>query len=268
MILRIFRSIRRLSLVLLFLSGYQNVFSQDAYMNMMDTNARGLFNSFIGVRLFASDFAATNINQDLQFKYTSNNLGYKYTFQHDLNVTGLNNFFNLGLGMNENYGKHLSITFFNASIGTIQHTWNWNIGTGAGYFVSLNKAQTMRLDASLDIYFESISYNFGDYYDTTNLGFIINQVNVGTSLRNVKYVNTVWSLSPGIEFLYRRSTFDYFAGAYFNYVFGYHEKINFYQTSIPVSYAIYDHNGNYISKDITNLGNYIIQIGIMREFGL
>ena len=253
---------------MVFITGCQTVFSQDAYMNMMDTNAHGLFNNFLGVKLFAADFAATNLNEDLQFQYTSNNLGYKYTFQHDLNVKGLTNFYNLGLGMDENYGKHLSINYFNASIGTIQHTWNWNIGAGVGYFVSLNQAQTMRLNASVNIYFESITYSLGNYYDTTNLGFIVDQVNVGTSLTNVKYVNTVWSVSPGLEFLYRGSTLDFFAGVYYNYVFAYHEKINFYNASVPVSYAIYDHNGNYISKDIANLGNYIIQIGIIREFGL
>jgi hypothetical protein len=258
---------RSAGFVLLFLGACQSAFPQDAYMNV-DTNGHGLFNNFIGIKLFAADFAATSVNQDLQFNYVSKNpVGYNFAFKHDMNVTGLDNFFNLGLGLEENYGKHLSITYFNTSIGTIQHTWNWNVGVGAGYFVNLNKAQNMRLNASLKIYFESITYSFGDYFDTTGLGFVVDQVNVGTSIKNVKYVNIAWTLSPGLEFLYRRSSIDYFAGVYYSYVFAYHEKINFYNASVPVSYAIYDRSGNYVSRNIINQGNYIIQIGIVKEFG-
>ena len=56
-----------------------------------------------------------------------------------MNVTGLNSFYNIGLGMDENLGKHLSINFFNTSLGYMQNIWDWNVGIGAGYFVSLNK---------------------------------------------------------------------------------------------------------------------------------
>lgn len=271
MIPTVFKFIRKSVVVLLFISGTQQASSQDAYMNTMDTNTHGLFNSFIGIKLFAAGFGAKSLNQDLQFQYTSNNLGYQYTFKHDMNVSRINNFYNIGLGLMENYRKHLSITFFNASIGTIQHMWEWNAGAGVGYFVSLNKLQTMRLNATVDLYYQDISYNFGDYYDTTNLGFIVNQVNVGISLQNVRYVNSIWTLSPGIEYYYRRSNIDYFAGVYFNYVFSYREKVNFYSASTSVSEAIYYPNTNPpvpISKDVVNLGNYIIQIGIVREFGL
>lgn len=126
----------------------------------------------------------------------------------------------------------------------------------------------MRLNASVKIYYQNITYSFGNYYDTTGLGFVVDQTNVGTSLKNVKYVNSAWTVSPGVEFLYRRFSIDYFAGVYYNYVFAYHEDINFYNASIPVSYAIYDRNGNYVSRGITNPGNYIIQVGIVKEFGL
>lgn len=237
-------------------------------MNIMDTNSNGLFKNFVGIKLFAADFGATSINQDLQFQYISNNLGAVNKFQHDMNVKGINNFFNLGLGAEENLGKHLSINFFNASIGYIQNTWNWNAGAGAGYFISLNKKQNMRLNASLNVYFENITYGFGDYYDSTQLGFIVNGINIGSSVKNVKYVNTIWSLTPGIEFLYRRSNIDYYAGIYYNYVFSYHEKVNFYNSSLPVSYAIYYKNGDYVGGNIVNLNKYIIQIGVIREFGL
>ena len=252
----------------LFIIGYVNCFGQDAYMNLADTNSNGLFRNFIGIKLFAADFGATSLNQDLQFQYTSNNTGAVYNFKHDMNVTGLKGFYNLGLGLEENLGKHLVLNFFNASIGTIQHMWDWNVGAGAGYFVSLNKQHSMRLNATVNVYYECITYGFGDYYDTTGLGFLVDGYNVGTTIKNVKYVNSIWTVSPGIELLYRRSNIDYFAGVYYNYVFSYHEEVNFYEHSIPVSYAIYYPNGAYVPKDIANLGNYIIQIGIVREFGL
>jgi hypothetical protein len=237
-------------------------------MNMMDTAKGGLFKNFVGIKLFATGIGATSVNQDLLFQYTSNNLGYIYQFQHDMNVSNLNSFYNLGLGLNENIGKHLSITYFNTSLGYIQNTWDWNIGVGAGYFVSLNKDQSMRLTASMNLYFTSLTYNLGSYYDGTGLGFIVDGVNVGTAVKNVKYVNDIWSLSPGVEFTYRRPVLDYFAGIYYNYVFTYHEKVSFSIHSIPVSDAIYYQNMTPVSKDIMNLGSYLIQVGIIREFGI
>ena len=126
----------------------------------------------------------------------------------------------------------------------------------------------MRLNASMNIYFESLTYNFGSYYDSTQLGFLVDGVNVGTAVKGVKYVNDIWSLTPGLEFVYRRPSIDFFAGAYYNYVFSYHEKINFNVHSIPVSDAIYYQNETPVSRSVVNLGKYTIQVGIIREFGL
>jgi len=164
--------------------------------------------------------------------------------------------------------KILSITFFNTSIGYTKDIWDWNVGVGAGYFVSFDKKQTMRLTASMNVYFESLTAALGAAYDTTQLGFIVNGVNVGPTIRNVKYVNNIWSLTPGLEFTYRRPSIDFFIGAYYNYVFAYSEKINFYRASEPVSQTIYYQNNTSVSKDVVNLGKYIIQIGIIREFGI
>jgi len=264
---------RGLGLILIFMFITGTGFSQEAYMNLADTTAKGLFKNFVGIKLFVADFAATSANKDLQLYYVSNNVGDVYTFQHDMNVTGLKNFYNLGIGTEENLGKHLSINF-NTSLGYMQNMWDWNIGGGAGYFVSLNKSHSLRLNACLNFYFETITYSFGTHYDTNGLGFIVNGENIGISIKNLKYVNSIWSLSPGIELLYRRPSFDYFVGVYYNYVFTYHEKVNFYQTSVPVSQAIYYQNTNSsaplvpVSGNITNLGKYIIQVGIIREFGL
>jgi hypothetical protein len=255
-------------LVLLFISGYYNCFSQDAYMNLADTGKSGLFKNFLGVKIFAADFGATSLNQDLKFKYVSYNPIAAYTFQHDMNVKGINNFFDGGLGLEENLGKHLSINFFNTSIGYMDNAWDWNIGAGVGYFVSLDKQQTMRLNASLNVYFQSITYSFGNYYDSTGYGFVVDGVNVGTSIKNVKYVNTLWTLSPGIEFLYRRPSIDFFAGVYYNYTFSSIEKVNFYEHKIPISYAIFDESGNPVSQNAISLNKYFIQVGIIREFGL
>jgi hypothetical protein len=72
-----------------------------------------------------------------------------------------------------------------------------------------------------------------------------------------------------MEFIYRSPNIDFFAGIYYNYVFSYHEKINFYKTNTPISEAIYYPNSSTpVSRDATNLGKYIIQIGIIREFGI
>lgn len=259
---------KKAGLLLIIMANSYLCFSQDAYINMLDTAKSDLFKSFIGIKFFATDIAATSLNQDLQFEYTSNNLGNIYQFQHDVNVTGLSNFYNLGLGLEENLGKHFSINFFNTSIGYMQNMWDWNINIGAGYFVSLNKAQTFRLNASLNVSFESITYGLGSDYDATQLGFIVNGINVGTSITDVKYVNDIWSLSPGLELLYRRTGIDYFAGIYYNYVFSYHEEVNFYKATEPVSQTIYYQNSTPVSRDVVNLGKYIIQLGIIREFGI
>lgn len=266
------KQIKRLNkitaLVLLLVTSSYYSFSQDAYMNMLDTSKSALFQNFVGIKLFMTDISATSLNQDLQFQYVSNNLGNVFKFQHDMNVSNLSNFFNIGLGMDENLGKHLSINFFNTSLGYMQNMWDWSAGVGAGYFISLNKKQTMRLNATMNVYFESITYTFGSYYDSTQLGFLVDGVNVGSAVKSVKYVNDIWSLTPGLEFIYRCPSIDFFAGAYYNYVFSYHEKVNFSVHSISVSDAIYYQNETPVSRDVVNLGKYIIQIGIIREFGI
>jgi len=272
---RINKLSRILGLFSILVAGYHNCFSQDAYMNIIDTSRGGLFKNFVGIKFFAADIGAKSLNQDLEFQKASNNLGFVYTFQHDMNVRNLNNFFNIGLGTEENVGKHLSINFFNTSLGYIQGAWDWNINAGVGYFINLNKQQTMRLNASLNIGFESITYSFGDYYDSTQLGFVIDGSNVGTAIKGVKYVNDIWTISPGIEFTYRRSSIDFFAGIYYNYVFTHSEEINFYRTRIPVSEGIYYNQtpgatppGEAVSGNVINLNKYMIQIGIIREFGI
>ena len=260
--------IKKTGMLLVLVTISSNSFSQDAYMNMLDTARGELFKNFIGIKFFATDISATSLNQNLNFHYTSNNLGYVYQFQHNMNVTGLTAFYNVGLGLEENIGKHLAINFFNTSIGYNQNMWDWNVNAGVGYFLSLDKAGHMRLNASINISFESITYNFGSDYDTTQLGFIVNGTNVGTVVKGVSYVNDIWSLSPGIEFLYRRSSIDFYAGVYYNYVFSYSEDVNFYKTNEPVSQTIYYPNDTPVSRDVVNLGKYIIQVGIVREFGL
>jgi len=259
---------KRLGLISGFFFIAQLSFAQDAYM--ADTAPHTLFKNFVGLKFFAADYGATSANQDLQFKYVSVNpsVSYKYTFNHDMNVSGLKNFINLGLGMEENLGKHLVINFFNTSIGYLSNTLDWNVGAGAGYFISLNKKQTWRMNASLNLDYQVISYGLGSYYDTTLLGFVIDGVNIGTSVKNVKYVNSIFTLSPGIEFMYRMSSWDFFAGAYYNYEFYSKEKVTFYIHSIPISEAIYEQNGDALQKNAVNINNYIINIGIIREFGI
>jgi hypothetical protein len=253
-------------------AGTQKCFSQDAYMNLADTSTNGLFQNFLGIKFFAGNIGVSTYNQDLQFKYVSNNLGAIYTFQHDMNVKGINNMFNLGLGFEENLGKHLAINFLEGSVGYIQDVWNWNIGTGVGYFVNLNKSQKMRLNLNLNLYYECITYSFGSYYDSTQLGFLVDGVNVGAVVKNVKYVCSIWSLNPGVEFTYRTSGVDFFAGISYSNVFIYNQKINFYSHSIATDYnnqyGILTQSGAPVGNDILNTNKYIIHIGIIREFGI
>lgn len=261
--------IQKAGCVLLFMTISYSSFSQDAFMNLRDTLKSGMFSNFIGIKLYATDISANSVNQNLQFQYISNDQGAIYKFNHNMNVTGLNNFYNIGIGMDENLGKHLSINFLNTSIGYMQNIWDWSIGAGVGYFVSLNKTRTLRLNVSMNVYFESLTYNLGSDYDSTQLGFIVDGVNIGTAIKGVKYVNDIWSLTPGLELVYRRPSLDFFVGVYYNYVFSYSEKVNFFRVNIPISDAIYYPNStNTVSRDATNLGKYIIQIGIIREFGI
>ena len=85
----------KIALGLVFIAYSCYSYSQDAYMNMMDTVKGGLFKNFIGVKFYATGISANSMNQDLQLQYTSNNLGYQYIFQHDMNVSGINEFYNI-----------------------------------------------------------------------------------------------------------------------------------------------------------------------------
>ena len=120
----------------------------------------------------------------------------------------------------------------------------------------------------MNVYYQYLTYSYGDYFDTTQLGFIVDGVNVGTSIKNVKYVNDIFSVAPGAEFMYRGSKWDFYVGAYYNYVFYYHEKVTFYVHSISPADAVSYQDGSRVSGNVINVKNYIIQLGIIREFGL
>lgn len=240
--------------------------AQDDMVVLPDSSGQQMFSDFIGIRFWAADYNLHTINQDLQFKYVSTNTGY--TMRHDMDLRGLTYSSNIGAGLEEDLGKHLLIHFADVSVGYSKIAWNWNIGCGLGYFMALDKKKNFRLRLSANIFYEDISYGIGSYYDSTSLGFLINGNNIGTSVRNVKYVNNIISSSFGISLLYRAKFFDYFAGASWNHVLTYKDKINFYETKIKPSEGLYDQSGNAVNGNVLDLGNYIIQLGIIREMGL
>ena len=129
-------------------------FSQDIMTVLPDSTGKELFSDFIGIRLWAADNKLTTLNKDLTFKYISVNTNY--VMQHDLNVTNLNNMPNIGVGLEEDLGKHLLIHFADVSFGYAKNAWDWNIGLGAGYFIALDKKNKIRLRASLNLFYESI----------------------------------------------------------------------------------------------------------------
>ncbi len=216
-------------------------FSQDIMTVLPDSTGKELFSDFIGARIWVADNKLNTLNKDLTFKYVSVNTNY--VMQHDLNVTNLNNMPNIGLGLEENLGKHLLIHFVDVSFGYAQKAWDWNIGLGAGYFIALDKKNKLRLRASLDLFYESISYSVGSYTDTTNFGFIVNGNNIGTFVQDVKYVNNSFCASLGASIMYRTNAFDYFAGIAWNAVLLYKQEINFYATRVPINQAVYYQSG-------------------------
>ena len=262
----IFASFMRKAFSIFILSlAFFSASSQDFMTVIPDSTKSTLFPDFIGVKLWAGDYSIKNINEPVTFKYLANPL---YTMQHSVNVIGLNNMPNLGLGVEEDLGKHLLINFLSISVGYIQNTWNWNLGFGLGFAQSLNKSRTLRLRLSANIFYEDISYSLGSYYDTTNLGFFINGVGIGSSIKNVKYVNNIFSSNFCADLLYRLKKYDFFINASYNYVLSTNEKINFYSTKAALNQMLYDNEGNPIQSGVLNLGNYIFQVGIIREFGL
>jgi hypothetical protein len=235
-------------------------------MTVLPDSASLLSNeNLVEFRFFAGDFATRNINEDLNFTYYSQNSGYKLS--HDMNVKGINNIPNVGFGVEEDMGKHLLINFFNITGGYISNTWQLTVNAGVGYSLSLDKKKNFRIRGTFNLIYEYLSYGLGTYTDTTLEGFDIDGANIGTYVNNVKYVNSSFGVSPGLDFLYRRNNFDFFLNASYNYTLLDGEKINFYRTSIPPGLAIYD-GMNPVNGGILKPGSYIIELGIIKEFGL
>ncbi len=231
-----------------------------------DSAGREMFSDFLGLRFFASDYGVKSINQNLNFQYLSISNGY--VMRHNLDAIGINNTPNIGTGLEENLGEHLLIHFVDVSVGYSKIMWNWNIGAGIGYFQALDKKKNLRLRASVDLFYEDISYTLGTYTDTTNLGFIVNGSNAGTYLKNIKYVNNSLCSSLGLGLMYRTPSWDFFANASWNYVLISSENVNFYTARVKIDQAIYYQSGAPVSGGILNIGAYTLQVGIIREFGL
>ncbi len=254
-------------LTLLLCTSFLIGFSQDIMTVLPDSTGRELFSDYLGIKLWGGQFGMNSVNQDLNFKYysPSNN----YTLQHDFNLKNVKSTSNFGLGLEENVGSHLIINFLDVSAGFgHSNIWNWNIGGGAGYFIALDKKRNFRFRATANLFYESISYEFGDYIDTTNLGFYINGNNLGAYIKGVKFVDNSLCASVQASLLFRTKELDIFAGAGWTTVLIDNENINFYSTRIPVNEGIYNSAGKAMSPRLLSQGNYILQIGIMREFGL
>lgn len=232
-----------------------------------DSNGRELFSDFIGVKLWGGQFGMNSANQDLTFKYYSP--GNNQTLEHGMNLQNLKYMNNLGLGLEENLGAHLVINFMDVSFGLgPRNTWNWNIGGGAGFFQAFGKKRNVRLRATINLFYESISYQLGSYTDTTNIGFEINGSNLGAVLTDVKYVDN--SLCSNIEasLMFRTSALDIYAGIGWTYTLIDSETLDFNYTRIPTYEGIYNSAGTAMNPRVLSQGNYMIQIGIVREFGL
>lgn len=237
------------------------------YINPPGDTTNGLYaGNYIGIKLFAADYNVHALNQDLQFTYTSQNNGY--VMKHDMNLKGLTVMPNIGLGVEETMGKHLFINFANLTFGYAQHAKDWSGGVGLGYSTPLNKKENLVVRAYLNAFYENITYGLGTYSDSTLLGFEINGVNIGAYVKNIKYTNSIICLNPAIDLVYRGKNFDYFLSAGYNYNLFHKEKLDFYKTHITIGSGLYDESGNPVSKDAIVPGNYIIQLGIIREFGL
>jgi hypothetical protein len=240
-------------------------YSQGDMTVIPDSLHQGQFMDFVGIRFIAEDFGLRSTNENLKFSYTSINTGF--VMSHSMNVKGLSNTPNIGFGLEEDVNKHLFIDFFDATIGYIQNTINWNVGAGIGYIFNLNAKKTLLLRGYLSVFYENISYNLGSYTDTTLYGIVINGENIGTYVNNVLYVNSMLCVSPSVELMYRRENWDYFIGVAYNYALFSSEDIDFYRTNIPINQGLYDNSNNPINKGVIMPGSYIIKIGLIKEFG-
>jgi hypothetical protein len=241
-------------------------YSQQEIIVLPDSLQQGLFQDFVGLRFIAEDYGLHSNGQNMQFRYTSVNNGL--VMSHSMDVKGLNNSPNIGLGIEESIGKHLFINFFDVTIGYIQNTLNWNASAGIGYYLSLNTKKNLLLRGYLSIMYENISYDVGSYTDTTLTGILVNDVNIGTFVNNVKYINNLLCVTPSVELLYRRENWDFFLGLAYNYTVFSEERIDFYRTSISLNQGLYDNSNNPVNKGAIMPGSYIIKIGLIKEFGL
>jgi len=253
-------------LALLLLTTFKLVSAQDIMTVVPDSTGREMFSDFLGARLWAADYNVNSINQNLAFKYLSINNGY--VMNHSLDTRNISHIPNLGIGLEEDMGPHLLIHFADISLGYSNNMWNWNIGAGLGYSQSLDKKRNIRLRASLEFFYEGIWYGLGSYSDTTGLGFVVNGNNVGQYVQGVKYVNNCFCSSLGASLMCRTKALDIFAGAAWNYTISQSENINFYYTRVNLYEAVYTQSGTPVGSNILRLGNYMLQVGVIREFGL
>lgn len=254
---------KKILFLITLLSCYLTGTGQDVMTVLPDSGTPS--SEFVGIKFFASDMALKGLNQDLHFNYMSLNNGY--VMSHDMNITGLNNIPNIGIGLDETYG-YLFVNFVQGSIGYINHTLDWNVGIGAGCSIPLNKPKSLMLRGYVNVSYMYISYVLGTYSDTTFTGFDINGSNIGTYVKNVKYVNSTFCASPMLELLYRADKWDFFVGIGYNFTLYYKEKLDFYRTHIQIQDGLYDNSGEPVTKGAIIPGNYIIQVGLVKEFEL
>lgn len=257
---------RKLFLLFLSATSFFPAFSQDVMTVLPDSGKNHVASNYIGFKLFAADFSASTLNEDIQFRYVS--LSNNYVMKHDMNLKGLTNMPNIGLGVEETLNKHLFINFLNITLGYTQKTSNWTGGIGVGYSTPLNKKNNIVLRAYLNLFYENITYGLGTYSDSTLIGFEINGVNIGTYVKNIKYANNMLCVNPTLDLVYRGKNFDYFFNAGYCRTLLYKEKLDFYRTHITIGSALYNENGNAVNKGAILPGNYTLQVGIIREFGL
>jgi hypothetical protein len=253
-------------LAILLLITCKLVSAQEIMTVVPDSTGQEMFSDFLGVRLWAADYNINSINQDLTFKYTSINNGF--VMSHPLDTRNITQTPNLGIGLEEDLGPHLLIHFADISIGYSSNMWNWNIGAGLGYSQALDKKRNIRLRASLELFYESIWYGLGSYSDTTGLGFVVNGNNIGQFVQGVKYVNNCFCSSLSASLMYRTKAFDIFGGVAWNYTISQSENINFYYTRVNLYEAVYTQSGAQVGSNILKLGSYMLQVGVVREFGL
>ena len=222
--------------------------------------------TYIGFKFILTDNSVVPSNPNLHFSYTS--LSNGYVMSHDMSFKGVGSIPGIGFGINETIKNHLFINLATGTVGYAAHVWNITAGTGAGYSLPVNKKKNLAVRASLNIYYENITYGLGSYYDSTLIGFEIAGNNIGTSVKNIKYVNNLLCFNPALELVYRGKNFDFFLNAGYSHALLYKEKLDFYTTHIPVSDGLYDPAGKPVSKGAILPGNYIIQAGVIYEFEL